>query len=91
MDEIEQNVVISEFWDTILKLDKIKIIEKLEHMDRTYSFCQDCKNLSAPYLIVYKLYSKTLATFKFWYIYLILSWLVCVEISGTVHTADKYV
>ena len=44
-------------------------------MDRTYSLCQDCKNLSAPYLIVYKLYSKTLATFKLWYIYLILSWL----------------
>ena len=64
MDEIEQKVVISEFWDTILKLDKIKIIDKLEHMDRTYSFCQDCKNLSAPYLIVYKLYNKTLATFN---------------------------
>ena len=44
VDKIEQKEVISELSDTILKLDKAKIIDKLEHMDRLHSFCQDCKN-----------------------------------------------
>jgi hypothetical protein len=42
-----------------------EIIDKLEHMDRPHSFCQDCKNLSAPYIIVYKLTIQSDLSYSF--------------------------